>query len=571
MGTMGAPLRGLVALEAKLDILGRKLDSLLSNPRPAGCPHCSACGLHAGQQEAVVSMLTAQAQRLDALERLVLGMTQDGGATPNCVGGATPTHRGGATPDHKGGTTPNRVGGATSNPDAGATPTHKGEAAPNREGGATLSCQGGATPNREGATPEKSLFFRAPSPAKSPFGAAKEGIVKRTQPLKQQNVFVALQKGVPAQVKDEAKKDKAESLIKPLSPPLAGESEPKGITAAPSAPPMPSLSSKGSPHKAAPPKPEPAGHKPPLQTGEGKGAVRDDRGDSSKTTANPGVGVAKEQQAGIGQSGAPSPLQLPGQGVAKATLPTPPPPPPPPPSPDMLAVTPPTTGGKATFSLAPNKLLGVMVPTATTDSPTLRHVHSCPVSLQRIQDSEGSLQPKPPSSVAPPLGKRGSIAAVAPVTAVKPSVAAGIQIKVSPAPDITAAQGTPKSSPIVCHKILDTTLNTARARLVCVSPLRLLRLGQVQVESGAFARGHQSRFINPWGMRDDLPSSSANPLTGGLSAARQAQNGNPFDGSAARDYDDPPRPAPFPHHVVSLRPSQPCDSYIINTREVLGG
>ncbi|XP_023659802.1 myosin light chain kinase 2, skeletal/cardiac muscle [Paramormyrops kingsleyae] len=129
---------------------------------------------------------------------------------------------------------------------------------------------------------------------------------------------------------------------------------------------------------------------------------------------------------------------------------------------------------KTPDELAEKSLL--TVPKATDEGSTLRHVSSCPVSLQRLQSSEAS-----PSQLA----KAGNSA---PGSAQrKHSAASSIQIEISPAP---AAPPRPKAPPQTCCKVID---------------------------------------------------------------------------------DDPPLPAPFPHRIVSLRPSQPAESFTINTQSLLGG
>ncbi|XP_036448381.1 myosin light chain kinase 2, skeletal/cardiac muscle [Colossoma macropomum] len=132
-------------------------------------------------------------------------------------------------------------------------------------------------------------------------------------------------------------------------------------------------------------------------------------------------------------------------------------------------------------TLSPPNTAGLMVPMATTAGSSLKHVYSCPESLQRFQGTGGKSDSS--HTAAPPLVKPG--AAVRPTS----TVAGGIQIKISPA---VAEQSTAqtKTPPKTCLKMID---------------------------------------------------------------------------------DVPPQPAPFPHRCVSLRPSPPCDSFSIHTREVLGG
>ncbi|KAJ8360941.1 hypothetical protein SKAU_G00174660 [Synaphobranchus kaupii] len=444
MGTAraaGVPLRGLVALEAKLDVLGHKLDLLLSSSQPSACAHCSACSLHSAQQEAIAGMLSAQAHRLDTLERLVPGVGLEGRASPA------------------------------------------------REGGVTPSSQCRATPSQEGgAIPEEPLFCRTPLPARNPCGEAKEGAAhageERNQALKKQNIVVALQKGVPAQEKNDVRRDKAMSVDKAVSPPLDRDSEPKFNPTLPClTQPSPSLGFSGTTQKTEPPKTGLPSHELPLQTSTG--ALRNDGSDASGTLSHTSVGGAEEQEVrpGISDPRESPSLKLTGQfhteqAEPEVTVR------PAPPSSERLVVTTSMTGGRAAPSLTHGNFLPVTVPMATTD------VHNGPVSLQRQQDSGGSSQLKPSDSVASPLAKICIAAAGVPATPVKPSVAAGIQITVSTAPDCTLVPDKPKATPDICHKILD---------------------------------------------------------------------------------DDPPHPAPFPHRVVTLRPSQPHDTYIINTREVLGG
>ncbi|XP_035243166.1 myosin light chain kinase 2, skeletal/cardiac muscle [Anguilla anguilla] len=437
----GVPLRGLVALEAKLDSFGHKLDLVLSSSqlpaRASGCAFCSTCSLHAAQQEAIVSMLSAQAHRLDSLERLVPGVGSEGGALP--------------------------------------------------------TQEGGVTPSQEGrAIPQKPLSL----PVQNSCREAKEGTVntaeKRNQTLKQQNICVTRQKGVPAQLKNDVRKDKAMSVEKALSPPPDRGSKPKFNPTVPClTQPAPSLNSMGGMQKTNPPKTGLPDHEPPQQTRTG--AQKNDGSGASGTLSCTSVGGATEQQVKDGRSdpGGSSSFKLPGQfhtekAKPKVTMT------PPPPSSEAKAVTTSTAGGGAAPSLPQGKLLAVTVPKATTNDShsSLRHVHSCPESLQRLQDSGGSSRLNPSDIAAPPLPKTCSAAAGVPAVPVKPSAAAGIQITVSTAPDCTLLPDTTKATPPICQKILD---------------------------------------------------------------------------------DDPPHPAPFPHRVVTVRPSQPHDAYIINTQEILGG
>ncbi|KAG7477870.1 hypothetical protein MATL_G00074180 [Megalops atlanticus] len=449
MRTSVAPLRELSVLEAKIDSLERKLDQLLSSKQhyaflqPGVCAQCCACSLHASQQEALVNMLSAQARQLESLERLVLEIR---------VAQERPS------PSREAEATPEKVQPCRTPP----TP-------PSREAGPPL---------REPCTDAK-----VDSPQSG---------VKRNQALKPQNVFVALQKGgAPAQVKEEAKKvkDGAQRVGKALSPPLDGGLAPKNSTAT-LPPSLAALlpSPKVSPQPADPSKPGPSEDQPPQMKIDGTAALKKDPvpdinkdgdGDQQLRMDKLEVGACLSVKF-LGQFHT--------EQTRSAASVTDLPPDPKCSPPATLATTIPTKGVP---NVGQGALFGLTVPMATTDSPMLRHVHSCPDSLQRIQGSGGSIPPiKPPDSVAPPLVKARDAATGPSVTPVHCSVGAGIQIRVSPAPTSTAVPGTPKTTPNICQKIID---------------------------------------------------------------------------------DDPPRPAPFPHRVVSLRPSQPCEPYSINTKEVLGG
>lgn len=115
MGTAraaGVPMRGLVALEVKVDSLGQKLDMLLSgsqrSAQPAACAYCSACTAHAKQQEAILSMLSTQADRLHTLERLVPATRLEARPPPTREGGVIPSSQSRATPSQEGGTIPEK-------------------------------------------------------------------------------------------------------------------------------------------------------------------------------------------------------------------------------------------------------------------------------------------------------------------------------------------------------------------------------------------------------------------------------------------------------------------------------
>ncbi|KAL6483105.1 hypothetical protein MHYP_G00079770 [Metynnis hypsauchen] len=100
---------------------------------------------------------------------------------------------------------------------------------------------------------------------------------------------------------------------------------------------------------------------------------------------------------------------------------------------------------KSSTSSPPNTA-GLMVPMAMTAGSSLKHVYSCPESLQRFQGTGGKSDST--HTTAPPLVKPG--AAVRPTS----TVAGGIQIKISPA---VAEQSTAqtKTPPKTCLKMID--------------------------------------------------------------------------------------------------------------------
>ncbi|XP_036387879.1 myosin light chain kinase 2, skeletal/cardiac muscle [Megalops cyprinoides] len=513
-----APLRELSVLEAKVDSLERKLDQLLSSKqhsaflRPGVCAQCCACSLHARQQEALVNILSAQARQLESLEKLVLDIhgaqkctspNREAEATPEKV---QPCRTLPTPPSHEAGASPEKVQPCRTPP---TPPSHEAGASPEK----VQPCRTPPTPpsHEAGASPEKVQHCRTPPtppsreagpPVREPFTDAKKDVpqpgVKRNQALKQQNMFVALQKGgAPAQVKEEAKKvkDGAQRVCKALSPPLDGGLAPKNSTAA-LPPSLAALlpSPKVPPQPADPSKPGPSEDQPPQLKIDGIAVLKKDPEKIVSDINKDGVGDQQLRMDKLEVGACLSvkfPVQFHTEETRSAASVTDLPPDPKCSPPATLATTIPTKGEKTAPNVGQGALFGLTVPMATTDSPILRHVHSCPDSLQRIQGSGGSVPPiKPPDSVAPPLVKACDAATGPTVMPVHCSVAAGIQIRVSPAPTSTAAPGTPKTTPNTCQKIID---------------------------------------------------------------------------------DDPPRPAPFPHRVVSLRPSQPCEPYSINTKEVLGG
>ncbi|KAI4897336.1 hypothetical protein NFI96_015485, partial [Prochilodus magdalenae] len=137
-----------------------------------------------------------------------------------------------------------------------------------------------------------------------------------------------------------------------------------------------------------------------------------------------------------------------------------------------------------TSTLSPPNMADSMAPMAPAVGSSLKHVYSCPESLQRYQGTGGKADST--HTAAPPLVKaKPGAAAVGPTS----TGAGGIQIRISPAVAEKSTTQT-KAPPKTCLKMID---------------------------------------------------------------------------------DVPPQPAPFPHRCVSLRPSPPCDTFSIHTREVLGG
>ncbi|KAI5095546.1 myosin light chain kinase 2, skeletal/cardiac muscle, partial [Silurus meridionalis] len=59
-------------VEVKIDDLHRKLDQLLARSSGGSCPMCGACNQHSREQEATASQLSAQAKLLENLERKVI-------------------------------------------------------------------------------------------------------------------------------------------------------------------------------------------------------------------------------------------------------------------------------------------------------------------------------------------------------------------------------------------------------------------------------------------------------------------------------------------------------------------
>ncbi|KAK6303590.1 hypothetical protein J4Q44_G00260440 [Coregonus suidteri] len=95
---------------------------------------------------------------------------------------------------------------------------------------------------------------------------------------------------------------------------------------------------------------------------------------------------------------------------------------------------------------APKNQSGLAVLMATVESSSLRQVHSCPESLQRIQSSRPMPQSVCPAR-GPAVGKTCSVLGRA-----SPVAASGIQIRVVPA---AAERTRPKSPPKTCHKVID--------------------------------------------------------------------------------------------------------------------
>ncbi|XP_048035102.1 myosin light chain kinase 2, skeletal/cardiac muscle [Megalobrama amblycephala] len=110
-----------------------------------------------------------------------------------------------------------------------------------------------------------------------------------------------------------------------------------------------------------------------------------------------------------------------------------------------------TTSQDATLfppSHKPPKPVGLNVTTATKEASSLRQVHSCPNSLQRLQDTGGKADLV--HVVTGPLAKKATEA----VGAANP-VSGGIQIKISPATDKNPVQ-TKSSIPYkTCFKVID--------------------------------------------------------------------------------------------------------------------
>ncbi|XP_049319185.1 myosin light chain kinase 2, skeletal/cardiac muscle isoform X1 [Astyanax mexicanus] len=101
-------------------------------------------------------------------------------------------------------------------------------------------------------------------------------------------------------------------------------------------------------------------------------------------------------------------------------------------------------------TLSAPKTAGLMVPSATAVGSTLKHVASCPESLQRFQGSGGKAESTPAS--APLLVKPGTVAARS--TSPGQMLAGGIQIRISPAaPERSTTQT--KTPPKTCLKVID--------------------------------------------------------------------------------------------------------------------
>ncbi|XP_028850517.1 myosin light chain kinase 2, skeletal/cardiac muscle-like isoform X1 [Denticeps clupeoides] len=95
-------------------------------------------------------------------------------------------------------------------------------------------------------------------------------------------------------------------------------------------------------------------------------------------------------------------------------------------------------------SPAQPKVAGMSVPLSPADG-SLRHAHSCPEALQRLQSSGPKHEPVP--KVTPPLVKASTPGALVP--------AGGIQIRVSPAVEPKATKSTAASPPRVTQKVID--------------------------------------------------------------------------------------------------------------------
>ncbi|XP_056305813.1 myosin light chain kinase 2, skeletal/cardiac muscle [Danio aesculapii] len=96
----------------------------------------------------------------------------------------------------------------------------------------------------------------------------------------------------------------------------------------------------------------------------------------------------------------------------------------------------------------PPKTMGLSVTTATKEASSLRQVHSCPNSLQRLQVP--GLKADSVHSVTSTLTKRATETAGA-----AKHTSGGIQIKISPATDKNSAQTKSNNPPKLCFKVID--------------------------------------------------------------------------------------------------------------------
>ncbi|XP_048878131.1 myosin light chain kinase 2, skeletal/cardiac muscle isoform X2 [Brienomyrus brachyistius] len=407
----------MTALEEKVDTLSRALEQLLSR---SVCAQCGACQRHAQQQE-------EQARRLEALEKLVLAM--------HTV----------------------LQGPVSAVPEKWRLP-------PGREGASKPGFQ---------PAPVKELPNRTSSSLKVPLGLPTAERKEALFNLGNRNQSVTLRdtqppkRGAPTdQTDEEGKTDiKGQRVYKTNRPPEREELRRSLPELAPSVQ-SPRVNVPKVQEGPARTESDRSGRRrksltqTKLGPREGKEAG-DKQGDRNKTdSASQGeqrqaaCAAAKETSGGV--------LTEP-KASRKASLPN-----------ASLVTIPEPEKSKKPDELAEKSLL--TVPKATDEGSTLRHVSSCPVSLQRLQSSEAS-----PSQLA----KAGNSAPGS--VQRKHSAASSIQIEISPAP---TAPPRPKAPPQTCCKVID---------------------------------------------------------------------------------DDPPLPAPFPHRIVSLRPSQPAESFTIDTQSLLGG
>ncbi|MCJ8741439.1 hypothetical protein PDJAM_G00070620 [Pangasius djambal] len=108
----------------------------------------------------------------------------------------------------------------------------------------------------------------------------------------------------------------------------------------------------------------------------------------------------------------------------------------------------PSTSQQTTKTLA-TKLSTLSPPTPSAAASFLKHVYSCPDSLQSLQAPEGKAESA--TTATPLFGKPGN--ASSGVTCTGPLKTAGIQIKISPVPERTTSQS--KMPPKTCFKIID--------------------------------------------------------------------------------------------------------------------